>query len=74
MVATAHRLKISLQHLRACNAVLVKLVDQEDLMAEIEDSPSADSFHRRKRPNISVRHVTFTGKHVVLPDGMALSC
>ena len=64
--ASAHRLKIRLQHIRAGNAVLVKLVDQENLMAEFEDAHEA--------PNIDVSHVIFNGNHIMLPDGVALSC
>ena len=62
----AHRLTISLQSLQACNAVLIKLVDQENLMTEDEEARGA--------PNISVCHITFNGNAVVLPDGLALSC
>ena len=62
----AHRLQISLQSPRACNAVLVKLVDQENLMAEYETARGA--------PNISICHVAFNGNAIVLPDGLALSC
>ena len=54
-----------LLHVRACNAVLVKLVDQE-LMAEYVDEC--------EHPNIFVRHVTFYGSHVTLPDSVALNC
>ena len=63
---TAHWLKIKLQHFRAGNAVLVKLVDQEDLTREFEDD--------REELNINVGHVIFNGSHIVLPDGVALSC
>ena len=55
-----------LLHVRACNAVLVKLVDQENLMAQFGDE--------REQPNIYVRHVIFHGNHIVLPDNVALSC
>ena len=55
-----------LLHVRACNAVLVKLVDQEHLTAHIGDA--------RARPNIYLRHVTFHGNHIVLSDNLALSC
>ena len=54
-----------LLHVRACNAVLVKLVDQE-LTAEYIDE--------REYPNIFVRHVTFHGSHIALPNSVALSC
>ena len=64
--ACAHRLKIGLQHVRAGNAVLVKLVDQENLMAKCSDEHEA--------PNIDVGHIIFKGSHIVLPDGVALSC
>ena len=54
-----------LQHVRACNAVLVKLVDQE---------LTAEYVEERERPNIFVRHITFRGSHIALPDSVALSC
>ena len=62
----ARSLKIKLEHCRAGNAVLVKLVDQENLTRELEDT--------REEPNISISHVIFNGSHVMLPDGVALSC
>ena len=66
MGGTARRLKIGLRHCRTCNAVLVKLVDQENLMAAFEDEHEA--------PNIDVGHIMISGNHIVLPDGLALSC
>ena len=64
--ADARSLTIKLKYVRAGNAVLVKLVDQENLMAAFEDEHEA--------PNIDVGHVIFNGTHVVLPAGVALSC
>ena len=61
----ADRMTIHLLHPRACNAVLVKLMDQENLMAEFGDA--------RKHPNIYVRHIIFHGNHIALPDNVALS-
>ena len=55
-----------LLHVRACNAVLVKLVDQELLAAEFGDAC--------EHPNIYVRHVTFHGNYIGLPNSVALSC
>ena len=46
--------------------MLVKLVDQENLKSEIRDG--------REEPNISISHVIFNGGHIVLPDGVALTC
>ena len=77
------RLKIGpLQRYWAGNAVLVKLVDQENLAAEhgerglhFEGGQLDHQFEdERERPNITVSHVTFNGSHVVLPDGVALRC
>ena len=62
----ARSLTIKLMYVRAGNAVLVKLVDQENLMAAFEDEHEA--------PNIDVGHVIFNGSHVVLPAGVALRC
>ncbi len=66
MGAPARRLRIGLRRFRACNAVLVKLVRQENLMHIIEDDHAA--------PNIDVGYVTFNGSRILLPDGLALSC
>ena len=68
-----HRLPINLRHMRAGNAVLVKLVDAENSV------PPHECFgyvyeDAREHPNISVSHVTFNGSHIVLPDSVALSC
>ena len=63
---SVHRLTIGLKHLRACNAVIVKLVDQENLMAQYGDE--------RARPNICVSQVNFRGYNVILPKSLALSC
>ena len=46
--------------------MLVKLVDQENLTRELGDD--------REEPNIMVSHIIFNGSHIVLPDGVALSC
>ena len=62
----ARSLAIKLKYVRAGNGVLVKLVDQENLMAMFEDEHEA--------PNIDVGHVIFNGSHVVLPAGVALRC
>lgn len=62
----AHRLKIGLQRFRACNAVLVKLVDQENLIPFLDDDHGV--------PNIDVGHVIFSGSRIALPGGLALSC
>ena len=62
----ARRLRISLWHHRACNAALVKLVDQENLI------PVWDERHGV--PNTDVSHVAFIGHRIVLPNGLALSC
>ena len=57
--------------MRAGNAVLVKLVDQENLAAEHVTYTFED---KRERPNITVGHITFNGSHIALPGGVALSC
>ena len=79
----ARRLCITLRNWVAGNAVLVKLVDQENLMAAFEAmaqrigsrgmGAESDSDERRE-PNISVSHVMFNGCQAMLPDGVALSC
>ena len=68
-----HRLTVKLQHPRACNAVLVKLVDQENLAAEYNSSYCTFE-DAREQPNISISHVIFNGHHISLPDGVELSC
>ena len=61
----ARSLKITLEHCRAGNAVLVKLVEPENLYK---------LHNEREEPNISISHVIFNGSHIVLPDGVALRC
>ena len=53
--------------------MLVKLVDQENLMAEYEGH-CHDFEEKRELPHISVGHVIFNGNHIMLPSGVALSC
>ena len=66
--AAACRLAIKLQRFRACNAVLVKLVDSLCLLGELLGG--AEFPH----PDIDVTHVIFSGSHIVLPDGLAVGC
>ena len=61
---------IKLEHVRAGNAVLVKLVDQENLAAEVERYQH-DFEDKRTHPSISVSHVIFKGNQIVLPGGRA---
>ena len=68
-----HRLTMKLQHVRARNGLLVKLVDQENLAAEY-DSSYCTYEDAREQPNISISHVIFNGHHISLPDGVELSC
>ncbi len=49
----------------AGNLVLVKLIDQEDLMHEWDD--------QHDDPNIDINHVIFSGRTLNLPPGVALS-
>lgn len=60
------RLFIELTRHRACNAVLVKLIDQENLMSEFADV--------HDEPNIDASYIKFVGHHIELPDTTALSC
>ena len=62
---------MKLEHVRACNGLLVKLVDQENLAAASSYCTFEDA---RERPNISISHVTINGHHISLPDGVELSC
>lgn len=43
---------------------MIKLIDAEDLMTEMND------FH--DQPNIDINHVTFTGKELLLPEGVSM--
>ncbi len=49
----------------AGNVVLVKLIDQEDLMHEWDD--------QHDDPNIDINHVIFSGRTLHLPPGAVLS-
>lgn len=59
------RLEITLPSRVAGNLVLVKLIDQEDLMHEWDD--------QHDDPNIDINHVIFSGCTLHLPPGVALS-
>ena len=69
----AHRLSIGLKHYRACNAVLIKLVDQENRRDELEQR-GHQIEGKPERPNITVSHIAFNGSRVKLPGGVALRC
>lgn len=69
----AGRLSIGLEHYRACNGVLIKLVDQENRSAELEQR-GHQVEGERKRPNITISHVAFNGSRVKLPSGVKLRC
>ncbi|CAL8466601.1 g6137 [Coccomyxa elongata] len=60
-----NRLDITLPGRVAGNLVLVKLIDQEDLMHEWDD--------QHDDPNIDINHVIFSGRTLNLPPGVALS-
>ncbi|BDA41116.1 hypothetical protein COCOBI_01-7710 [Coccomyxa sp. Obi] len=60
-----NRLEITLPGRVAGNLVLVKLIDQEDLMHEWDD--------QHDDPNIDINHVIFSGLTLNLPPGVALS-
>ena len=55
---------IMLVRARAANAVMVKLIEAEDLMEIMGD------FH--PETNIDINHVTFAGQSVALPDNLSL--
>ncbi len=59
------RLEIRLPGRVAGNVVLVKLLDQEDLMHEWDD--------QHDDPNIDINHVIFSGCTLNLPPGVVLS-
>ena len=59
------RLEIRLPGRVAGNVVLVKLIDQEDLMHEWDD--------QHDDPNIDINHVIFSGCTLKLPPGVVLS-
>ncbi len=46
--------------------MLVKLVDQENLMELFGDD--------HEEPNIDICHIKFVGHRIVLPPGVSLSC
>ena len=73
ILPAAHRLSIGLKHYRACNAVLIKLVDQENRRAELEQ-PGHPIEGERERPHITVSHVAFNGSRIKLPASVALRC
>lgn len=60
------RLDVRLSKPQAGNLVLVKLIDQEDLMEEWNDMHDA--------PNIDATFVAFKGRSIVLPEGVQLCC
>ena len=69
--STAHRLTIGLQHWRAADAVLVKLVDQYNVSWGTVDEGYEEEVD--EPDHIDVGHVTFKGAHIALPDGLTLS-
>ena len=58
-------LEINLPRRVAGNVVLVKLIDQEDLMHEWDDQPDD--------PNIDINHIIFSGRTLQLPTGAVLT-
>ena len=56
---------VPLRQARAGNVVLVKLIDQENLMEEHHDTHPV--------PNIDVNQVICYGRRVLLPPGLQLS-
>ena len=58
------RMTFPLKHPRACNAVVLKLLDQENLMAEWYDG--------HEEPNIDITSVAFRGRQFLLPHGLQL--
>lgn len=63
--AAARRLSVRLSRPVAGNAVLVKLVSQEDMMHLFHD--------QHDWPNIDMSHVGLSGKTVRLPPGVSLA-